>query len=49
MQTNGVKLYYSQRIIRTAAHKLVFNGYDVNELYDLEKDPEERYNQADNP
>lgn len=46
MQCNGVELYYTQRIIRTEQYKLVYNGYDTDELYDLKNDPNEMQNLA---
>ncbi len=40
---------YSQRMVRTPGHKFVFNGPDVNELYDFESDPHELSNLIDHP
>ena len=40
---------YTQRMIRTDRFKFVYNGPDVNELYDLETDPHELHNLIDNP
>jgi len=40
---------YTQRMIRTDRFKFVFNGPDVNELYDLATDPHELHNLVDNP
>lgn len=48
-QMNGVELYYSQRIMRLGRYKYVFNGFDFDELYDLEEDPGERRNLIDEP
>lgn len=46
-QFNGVELYYTQRAVWTHAHKYVYNGFDFDELYDLEKDPHEMMNVSD--
>jgi len=48
-QMNGVELYYSQRIIRLGRYKYIFNGFDFDELYDLEEDPWEMHNIIDRP
>lgn len=45
-QCNGVELYYTQRSVMTRKHKYVFNGFDDDELYDLERDPHEMTNLA---
>lgn len=45
-QMNGVELYYSQRIVMTKNWKYVYNGFDYDELYDLERDPHEMTNLA---
>jgi len=37
-------MLYSQRMLRTQRHKLVFNGLDPAEFYDLEADPAELTN-----
>ncbi len=46
MQLNGVELYYTQRIVMTKQHKYVYNGFDFDELYDLQQDPHEMVNLA---
>ena len=48
-QMNGVELYYTQRIMRVGRYKYVFNGFDFDELYDLEEDPYERRNLIADP
>ena len=48
-QCNGVELYYTQRAVMTETHKYVFNGFDFDELYDLEEDPGELTNRIDDP
>jgi len=45
-QCNGVELYFTQRSILTKRHRYTFNGFDFDELYDLEKDPGETVNLA---
>jgi len=45
-QFNGVELYYSQRTCFTKKWKYVYNGFDFDELYDLENDPHEMTNLA---
>ncbi len=48
-QFNGVELYYTQRAIWTHTRKYVYNGFDFDELYDLEKDPHEMVNLSEHP
>ena len=48
-QTNGNELYGIQRSVMTPRWKYVYNGYDYDELYDLQNDPDEMVNQANNP
>lgn len=45
-QFNGVELYYSQRTCLTHRWKYVYNGFDFDELYDLQADPHELVNLA---
>ena len=40
---------YSQRMVRTADYKYVFNSPDENELYDLSRDPHELLNLREHP
>lgn len=48
-QCNGVENYFTQRMIITKQHKYVYNGFDYDELYDLEKDPHEMVNLIKHP
>lgn len=45
----GTEYYYTQRIVRNPKYKYVFNGFDFDELYDLEKDPYEMKNLIKDP
>ncbi len=45
-QCNGVELYYTQRSVMTERWKYVYNGFDFDELYDLQADPHELCNLA---
>lgn len=45
-QCNGVELYYTQRSVMTDRWKYVYNGFDFDELYDLQADPHELHNLA---
>ena len=40
---------YSQRMVRTDQYKYVYNGPDIDELYDLAADPAELHNLIDHP
>ncbi len=40
---------YSQRMVRDDRYKYVYNTPDVDELYDLERDPHELHNLVDHP
>ena len=48
-QLNGVEIYYSQRSVQTKQYKYVYNGFDIDELYDLQNDPHEMVNLTDDP
>ena len=48
-QCNGIELYFTQRSVSTSDFKLIFNGFDQDELYDLRDDPHEMVNHAENP
>jgi len=45
----GCEFLHLQRIIITERYKYVFNGFDLDELYDLETDPSEMINRAADP
>ncbi|MDD5708426.1 MAG: sulfatase-like hydrolase/transferase, partial [Kiritimatiellae bacterium] len=40
----GCEFFVTQRLLITANHKYVFNGFDQDELYDLKNDPGEMHN-----
>src|SRR5579884_3101246 len=42
----GGEYLYTQRIAMTDRFKYVFNGFDIDEMYDLRDDPEEMWNVA---
>lgn len=46
---HGHHFPYPQRMIRTERYKLVVNPSDINELYDLESDPDELHNRYEHP
>ncbi|MDQ1473700.1 MAG: hypothetical protein QOJ99_5180 [Bryobacterales bacterium] len=45
----GGEFLYTQRLAISDRFKYVFNGFDIDELYDLERDPEEMHNAAYDP
>jgi len=45
----GGEFLYTQRIAVTRRFKYVFNGFDFDEFYDLEKDPHEMHNAIEDP
>jgi arylsulfatase A-like enzyme len=45
----GHENFYTQRQVRTRTHKYVWNAFDYDELYDLERDPYETRNLNDDP
>ena len=45
----GCEFLHLQRIAITERYKYVFNGFDVDELYDLQTDPSEMTNRVDDP
>jgi arylsulfatase A-like enzyme len=48
-QSNGNELYGIQRSVMTREWKYVYNGFDVDELYDLVSDPDETTSLAHDP
>ncbi len=48
-QSNGNELYGIQRSVTTTDFKLVYNGFDYDELYDLRNDPDEMNNVIKDP
>lgn len=48
-QSNGNELYGIQRSVMTRAWKYVYNGFDFDELYDVQSDPAEMRNLAADP
>ena len=45
----GGRYRVTQRVIWDGAWKLSFNGFDVDELYNLDEDPGEMNNRIDDP
>ncbi len=48
-QTNGNEQYGIQRSVMTKKYKYVYNGFDFDELYDLENDPQQMRNLIKEP
>ena len=46
---HGLNFPYEQRMIRDKSYKLVLNASDVDEFYDLERDPNEITNRVSDP
>ena len=45
----GCEFLHIQRIVVTERYKYIFNGFDIDEMYDLENDPNEITNLLDEP
>jgi arylsulfatase A-like enzyme len=45
----GTRVRFLQRVVWDGPWKLVFNGFDFDELYNLDEDPEEADNRIDDP
>ena len=45
-EMQGQRMAYTQRVLWRGRHKYVFNAFDEDEIYDLERDPHELHNLA---
>lgn len=48
-EMHGQRFFFTQRTLWQGRHKYVFNGFDEDELYDLEEDPHELRNLIGEP
>ncbi len=48
-ECHGQRFFYTQRILWWEQYKYVFNGFDLDEFYDLSSDPDEMDNRASDP
>ncbi|MBC7320475.1 sulfatase-like hydrolase/transferase [bacterium] len=46
---HGQRYFFTQRIVWNGPFKFIFNGFDYDELYNLEEDPGEMHNLSDEP
>ncbi len=46
---HGQRYFFTQRILWEGQYKFIFNGFDFDELYDLERDPGEMHNLSEDP
>ena len=48
-ECHGQRFFYTQRILWWEQYKYVFNGFDLDEFYDLATDPDEMDNRVNDP